>query len=230
MNGFKAGLALVLVLGLAGCSGGQVVGRAIEGTGSITGLLTGDGMGDKAMIPAAYDVSRVEISVPHTLRVSEANTFVPMADIVWHGDPLGDRYEQVRSIIDEAARRGTVDMTRGESVVVQIEVMRFHALTPKARYTFGGNFATRFLLTVRDAGTGQLVDGPRLVVADAPASGGQRAMEEEAQGITQRVVIVSHVAEVLRRELSRRLVPKSELGAGAVSRNSFQPAELGMMQ
>ena len=226
---FKAGLALAAMLMLGACGGANVVSRANDPTGSLTGILTGDNYGTMVRVEAAYNVQRIEVSVPHTLRVSEANTFVPIADIVWHGDPLGDRYEQVRSIIDEAARRGTAGMTKGEAVVVQIEMMRFHALTPKARYTFGGNFATRFLLTVRDAATGQIGDGPRLVVADCPAAGGQRAMEEEEQGMTQRVVIVDHVSGVLHRELSQRLVPRAE-AAQAVSRNAFQPSEIGIAQ
>lgn len=219
----KAGLGLALVLALAGCGENQLVGRAADPTGLATGLtVTGE------RVAAAWHVVKVEVNVPRSLRVSEENSFVPMADIVWHGDMLGDRYAQVQNIMAEAAARGTAGMKRGEAVVVQVDMLRFHALTPKARYTFGGNFATRFLLTVRDAHTGEVLDGPRLVVADCPASGGQKALAEEEAGITQRVVIVDHVAGVFAHELSTRAL--APLAAPVVSRNAFQPSDLGVMQ
>jgi len=216
-----AGWAMVAALMLAGCDGGTMVGRASDPSGLASGLFSGAA----PMVAAQYHVTRVDVVVPRTLRVSEENVYVPIADIVWHGDALGDRYDQVRSIMAEAAQRGTAGMRQGASVVVQVEIERFHALTPKARYTFGGNFATRFILTVKDARTGAVLDGPRLVVADCPASGGQRAMEEEAAGITQRMVIVDHVSGVFQRELSRRTAPAAA-EASVVSRNAFQPADL----
>ena len=222
----KAGLALVAALALAGCDAGQVVSRSAQTAGSVTGLL--GGAAGQVPVAASYNVTRIDVVVPRSLRVSEENTYVPRADIVWHGDAVGNRYEQVRSIMAEAANRGTAGMHSGTPVTVQVEIMRFHALTPKARYTFGGNFATRFLLTVRDARSGAVIDGPRVVVADCPAAGGQRAMEEEAAGITQRMVIVDHVSGVFQRELSRRIVlPGAE---AAVSRNAFQPSDLGLNQ
>ena len=103
-------------------------------------------------------------------------------------------------------------MTTGELVEADIELTRFHALTPKARYTTGGDFATRFVLDgCGDLATGQIVDGPRRVAADLLASGGERAMEEEAAGITEKVEIEDHVAKVIAHELSQRLVPKDQV-------------------
>lgn len=217
----KATLALMAALALGACAGPQMVGRAADGLGG-TGLVAAG-----QRVSAAYDVTRIDVVVPRSLKVSEENTFVPVADIVWHGDATGDRYAQVQSIISEAAERGTSGMASGQKVTVQVEVSLFHALTPKARYTFGGNFATRLLLTVRDAATGAVVDGPRLVVADCPAAGGQRAMAEEARGLTQRMVIVDHVSGVLARELSTR---PAAAPAPVVSRNAFQPSDLGLLQ
>jgi hypothetical protein len=145
----------------------------------------------------------VNVIVPHSLRVSEANTFVPVADIVWRGDPLGDRYQQVEAIFETAAWGATAQMHAGRAVVVDMEVTRFHCLTEKARYTIGGNHALHFDLTVRDAQTGQVLDGPRTVVADIKAAGGSRAIAEDQAGRTQKVVIIDRLTEVLRRELSQ---------------------------
>lgn len=221
----KAGWIVAALLALASCGEGQMVGRAIDDTGPMLGASRAVELGTP--VAAAYRVQRVNVIVPKTLEVSEENVFLPRADIVWHGDPIGDRHAQVKSVIDEAARRGVRGMTSGASVVVDIEILRFHALTPKTRYTVGGNFATRFLLTVKDARTGQVIDGPRLVVADCPASGGQKALDEERRGITERVVIVDHVSGVIARELSRRYV-SPEAAAQAVSRTAFQPSDLAL--
>lgn len=220
--------ALMAVLGLAACSGTPMVSRnALTDSPAVGGMIAGLSTGGMVVVSTAYRVKQINVSVPRTLRVSEANSFVPNADIVWHGDPLGDRYDQVTALITEAAQTGTAGMTTGQPVQVDIEITRFHALTMKARYTVGGNYATRFLLTVRDFATGEILDGPRPVVADIRASGGERAMEEEAAGITQKSVIEGRVAEVLARELSRRLVPAGSVPeAPAVSRNAFQPGDL----
>ena len=69
-----------------------------------------------------------------------------------------------------------------------------------------------------------MIDGPRPVVADDYGAGGQEAVAEEAAGLTQRVVIENRVAQVIRRELSERLVPAR--AAGQVSRSASAPEEL----
>lgn len=151
---------------------------------------------------AQYDVEAIRVTVPRSLKVSEANTFKPRADIVWRGEALGDRYQQVEAIFADAMTAGTSTMQKGRKVDIEVEVTRFHALTEKTRYTIGGMHEMRFLLTVRDAATGAVLQGPRDVVADVKASGGSAAIEEERQGRTQRVVTVERLAQVIRRELS----------------------------
>jgi hypothetical protein len=137
--------------------------------------------------------------------VSEANVFYPIADVVWRGEPRGDRYAQVERIFQEAAAEASGPMTHGRAVNVVIEVTRFHCLTEKTRYTVGGTHALHFTLTVTDAATGQVIDGPRAVVADIKASGGAQAIAEDQMGQTQRVVVVARLAEVIRRELSAQV-------------------------
>ncbi|MFZ9198075.1 MAG: DUF6778 family protein [Paracoccaceae bacterium] len=151
---------------------------------------------------ASYDIEAIRIEVPRSLTVSEANTFKPRADIVWRGDMLGDRHAQVTAIFQEAMTLGTAPLQTGLKADLEIEVTRFHALTEKTRYTFGGMHEMRFVLTLRDSATGQVLDGPREIVADIKASGGAAAIAEEQAGRTQRVVTVERLAQVIRQELS----------------------------
>ena len=112
-------------------------------------------------------------------------------------------------------------MTAGQAVILEAEVTRFHALTEKTRYTFGGMHSVKFRLTLRDAETGAVIDGPRLVSADIEAAGGVRAMAEDQAGRTQKVVIEEHLAEVIRAQLA---LP---VAAPLVSRNYIDPMRLG---
>ena len=110
-------------------------------------------------------------------------------------------------------------MTQGRPVKVVAQILKFHGVTPKTRATVGGNFGMHFYLTVMDATTGEVIDGPRLVVADTPASGGVRALREEQQGITQKSVVTARLVEVFDFELSRPAQgPDANL---AISRNDF---------
>jgi len=154
----------------------------------------------------SYSVAEVRVNVPETLRVSEANLYYPIADIVWRGDRYGNRYEQVAAIFEEGIGAGAAQLEGKRPVVAEIEVRRFHSLTEVARYTFGGVHSIKFMLTVRDAKTGDVIDGPRLVNADLDAFGGGRAVAAEREGLTQRVRIVRHLSDVIQRELMRPVV------------------------
>ena len=163
-----------------------------------------------------YDVRGVTITVPQTLIVSEANAFHPAADIVWRGEPVGDRHAQVRAILTEAMATGTAMMTKGPAVDVEVTLVRFHSVTEKTRYSVGGVHDMQFNLTVRDAGTGSIIDGPRLVIAGIEAAGGAAAIAEDAAGQTQRVVVLARLARAIRFELSRDVPPPgSDRLAGA---------------
>jgi hypothetical protein len=148
---------------------------------------------------APYAVREVRVTVPETLRVSEANVYYPIADIVWRGDPLGNRYKQVAAIFRDSIAKGTSDLTRGRPVVADMVVTRFHALTEKTRYSVGGVYSIKFDLTIRDAASGAVIEGPRPVNADIPAIGGTAALAEEMQGRSERVVIVEGLSQSIRR-------------------------------
>lgn len=193
---------------------------------SVAGASTIRGAGP-VVLSSQYDVVGLNINVPHTLRVSEANSFHPRADIVWHGDPYGDRYQQVAAIFRDAATAATGPMHQGRHVIVGIEVVRFHAVTDKTRYTVGGVHDLRFLLTVSDADTGQVIDGPRLVVADVKAAGGQAAQAEDRAGRTQRVVVTERLTEALRRELSAVVTDPAQVSRALMAVSPTAPETAG---
>lgn len=87
-------------------------------------------------------------------------------------------------------------------VVLEIEVTRFHALTEKARYTVGGVHALQFHMMLRDARTGEIYGEPKFIKADFKALGGNAAIRAEREGITQKVRITRHLANVIRTELT----------------------------
>ncbi|OJY27230.1 MAG: hypothetical protein BGP11_14155 [Rhodobacterales bacterium 65-51] len=203
-------IALGLAFGLSACGGG-VASRSGTTPGGITVATK-----NPVVMASKYDVQGIRVSVPRDLRVSEANMFYPIADIVWRGDVLGDRYTQVQAILEEGFAKGTAAMHQGPKVMLDVELTRFHSLTEKTRYTVGGVHSVHFILTVRDAATGAVIEKPRKVWADAKGAGGTRAIAEEAAGRTMRVVIEERLAEVIRQELS---IPIPESTA-PMSRNS----------
>ncbi|MFN4160089.1 MAG: DUF6778 family protein [Gemmobacter sp.] len=200
----KRMLAMGAVLALGACAGGEPVTRA-KGAGPVGFAAITEAAPGAAMLAPLYDVREVRVTVPRDLVVSEANLFYPIADIVWRGEQRGDRYSQVQQIFTESFGFGTAGMRNGPAVIVEAQVRRFHALTEKTRFTTGGVHSIRFDLTVRDAKTGAILDGPRFVIADVRASGGARAIAEDQAGRTQRVVIIENLSQIIRRELSRRL-------------------------
>lgn len=205
MNVWKKFATLGLALALSACVSSEPASRGVSddaltlasrGTGAIP-----QGEGPRIVAPL-YTVRGVQVDVPRDLSVSEANSYYPMADIVWRGDPVGDRYSQITAIFQAAAERATATMQGPREAVVSIRLVRFHGVTERTRYTVGGNHNMVFDLTVLDAATGAVIDGPRRIEADARAAGGQAAIAEEQAGRTQKVVVTEKLVETLRRELS----------------------------
>jgi hypothetical protein len=211
-SGWRKMAMVLAIAGLGGCAGPQDGSSSTQGTQGTQDARGGRGekQGPIYMI-AQYDVEDITVIVPRELVVSEANSFRPKADIVWRGEPIGDRHAQVEAILTEAMVEGTAMMTTGPKVDIEITLVRFHCLTERTRYTIGGLHAMQFDLTVRDAETGIIIDGPRRVIADVKASGGAKAIAEDAAGLTQRVVVSDRLARAIRFELSRPL-PASQGG------------------
>lgn len=209
-------IVLFAALGLSACvSGNDPATRGAMTSQADLSAANSQSAGSAAVgspaatiLAAQYDVEAIRVTVPRSLKVSEANTFKPRADIVWRGEPRGDRHAQVQAIFEEAMATGTAGMQKGQKVDIEIEVTKFHALTEKTRYTIGGMHEMVFLLTVRDAATGNIIEATREVNADIKASGGAAAIAEDQAGRTQRVVTVERLASVIRQQLSAPVSPE----------------------
>lgn len=219
MTAFRTFLPLGLALGLSACAD---IGTT-RFAGDAVSLATKQGpiAAQRKAIAIPLNVTQVVVTVPPSLRVSEADTWYPIADVVWRGEPRGNRLEQVQAIFDEAAAQGTAGLTSGVAVVAEVEVTRFHCVTEKTRNTIGGTHSMRFRLTIRDAATGAVLDGPRLVDADVKAAGGTRAIAEDYAGRTQRVVVVERLAQVLHDELDTLTADPSDFGLVLSSSDSI---------
>jgi len=200
-------LAIGLALGLSACASvSSVDSNAYYDTASRAAPVD-DTLNPSAEAPApvaigtSFKIVAVNVSVPDTLRVSEANRYYPSGDIVWREDPIGNRYEQVKAIVAAGLTQGVGGFNGEREVVLDVVVTRFHALTEKARYTIGGVHAIQFDMQLRDAQTGAILMAPHRVKADFDALGGNAAVAAEARGVTQKVRITNHLAFVIQQEL-----------------------------
>ncbi|MFZ1341139.1 MAG: DUF6778 family protein [Paracoccaceae bacterium] len=226
MKTVKSLVSLGLVLALSACVAPESASRSAGPDGvtlATQGRLAPMAVGKKVAI--ALNVTEVVIKVPSSLRVSEAETYYPNADVVWRGEPRGNRLQQVHAIFTEAARLGTGKLKSGLPVVAEVEVTRFHCVTEKTRNSIGGTHSMHFMLTIRHAETGEILDGPREVIADTKASGGSRAIAEDYAGRTQRVVVVERLAQVLQHELKALTVNPAKFGL-SVSMSETDPGAL----
>ncbi len=186
---------LGLALGVAGCANVDTVTRNAP-------LDLGNPAATVTQATRSYTVTDVRAVVPQSLRVSEANGYYPITDIVWRGDPLGDRHTQLEAIFEEAASRGAEKLTGDVPVVVDIELIRFHGVTERTRYSIGGVYNIIFTMTVRNATTGEIVEGPRRVEADLAAPGGLAAIHEDQTGQTEKVRVTDFLTMTLVKELT----------------------------
>lgn len=152
--------------------------------------------------PRDYRLETVRFAAPADLTVSEANSFYPVADIVWRGDPFGDRKAQISEIFETAIRQGAEGLNGDTPVIVDVTLARFHSLTERTRYSVGGVHSIKFDLTIRDAETGAVLEPTRRIDADLPGLGGQSAIMAEQRGETQKVRILAHLTAVFRDNLT----------------------------
>ena len=149
-----------------------------------------------------YSVDAIRFAAPADMRVSEANSYYPIADIVWRGDPLGNRLEQVSAIFQTSILGAGENLSGAVPVIVDVELVRFHSLTERTRYSVGGVHSIKFDLTVRDAATGEALEPTRRIDGDFAALGGYAALAADNQGQGQKVRITAHLTQLFTQELT----------------------------
>ena len=184
-----------LVLGMAACSD---TGMATRNAPLPT---LGLGVDGPRVVTRDYTVARMQFHAPDDLRISEGNGYYPFVDVVWRGDPVGDRIAQIGAIFETAMERGTADLDGATPVVVDIALKRFHGVTERTRFSVGGVYNMVFFLTVLDARTGAVIEPAREVVANLSAPGGNAALVAEMQGQTEKVRVTDYLTQVLHDEL-----------------------------
>lgn len=173
-----------LAFGAAGCSLGSEQG----GTA-------------RPVMLRSYDLRRLRFGALPDLVVSEEESFYPIADVVWRGDPVGPRIAQIGAMFEEAAARNQSILNGTVPVDVDITLVRFHGVTNRTRATVGGVYNIIFDLTVRDARTGAVIEPARRVVGNLDAPGGGRAAAQDTAGQTQKVRVTDFLTGLLRQEL-----------------------------
>lgn len=150
-------------------------------------------------VSSGWSLADLTVTVPASLKVSEARSIFPIGDIVWREDPAGDRYSQVAALLDAAATDGADELSGNRPINILLTVSRFHALTFEAerRLTRSGVHDIEFTAEVRDAATGELLKGPDFIEASLPALSGNEMIEARLRGETQASQISAHVAAVI---------------------------------
>ena len=120
-----------------------------------------------AEVTRNWRLDDVLIVVPSDLTVSHANTFAPNADIVWHGEPFGNRRAQVAAILKEGITLGTRELRGDRPVTITATLMRFHAVTPAAvGRAPAAVHNISYMIQVLDATTGDPLTEKQVVQAD----------------------------------------------------------------
>ncbi len=181
---------------LSGCSGGG------DPVSALLSISQADPRPvDVTQLPAMR-VTRWQVLVPETLTVSESNMIKPVADIVWRGDPFGDRHAQVQAIMEEGTARAAARMKGNLPVTVLITVKRFHALTEKTRYAYFGEHEIVFDLELRNSDSGDVVVPRYTVDATFRAYTQYEALDAERRGITQKSRILEQLEQRLFQEFT----------------------------
>ena len=146
-----------------------------------------------------WRLNNVAVSIPENLTVSNSNTLAPNADIVWHGEPFGDRKAQVAAIIDEGLSAGASDLDGDRPVTISVRVGTFHAVTPAAiSRSPAAVHNIGYAIQIFDSRTGEPLTEVQSISADLEAFVGASAISAAINGDTQRVRIVRHLAAVTR--------------------------------
>ncbi|MEM9474082.1 MAG: DUF6778 family protein [Pseudomonadota bacterium] len=149
-------------------------------------------------VTRSWTVNDVVVIVPERLTVAEApSRIIPDADIVWHGDPPGDRRAQVAAILDRGATVGVAELNGTKPVILELTLQQFHGVTPAAvsrapAAVHNIAFSARFTTT-----DGQALTYPTNLRADVDAIVGVAAVLASQQGNTQKYRVTNNIAKVV---------------------------------
>lgn len=198
MKLIKTIAALAVAAGLSACATVPTTETATRNAPEEAGLVSANLTAQSRN----WRLADVRVLVPAELKVSEANRYYPVGDIVWRGDPFGDRRSQVAKILDDGLTAGLTHLKGDREVYFDIQLKRFHSLSEKARAVTGGNHNIVYTLIVVDAQTGLALHGPIEMKVDLQAYGGDKAYAAERQGLTQKVRIQNHLASLMRKNFN----------------------------
>ncbi|MEM6634886.1 MAG: DUF6778 family protein [Pseudomonadota bacterium] len=171
---------------------------ALGGLGACAGTFETDyGVPLQAETTRNWNVVGISVDVPESLEISESDTFAPRADIVWHGDEVGDRREQIAAIVEEGVERGASGLNGSVPVTIGVRIVRFHGVTPRSINAAPGavhNIQMNAQVWSAD-GTTPLTQ-PELIIADLEALVGSAAIAAAEEGQTQKVRVTDHIARV----------------------------------
>lgn len=213
MKSIRIIAAVLITAGLSACSAPQLTTRnapfenvPTANVQQVAAPLAQQELPDVPKRPTAtapaYSIVDYEIKIPQRLKVSEANLFYPVADIVWRGDEYGNRKQQIGAIFQESINRAKPNLNGAQGVKLNITLNRFHSITEKTRYTVGGVHSISFFVTVTDSSTGEVLIQNRKVKADLEAFGGLRAIRSDKQGLTMKERLHRHLSRVIAAELT----------------------------
>lgn len=202
MTFIRIAISLAAAATLSACAsdGGGMVTRSNSGDMALFASMSG-AHGPVPLNPS-YKVTAIDVTVPQTLTVSEENGIKPRVDILWQEEAPGNRHAQVDAIVTDALKAGVGGLNGARAVKIEAVVTRFHALTKRTRYSYGGEHEIWMIIAVRDANTGELLEPARKIGFDLKVSADE-AMANEANGIYQKDEIDAAIRSMIRYEMTR---------------------------
>lgn len=200
--------SIAAALLMSACTGDVPASRSVaDWTLAVSHGAVDAKAGAQKVLMGHYVIKDVQVTVPQMLQVSEIKDD-RVADIVWQGEPMGNRHRQVSAMLSDAMQLVAAEMTDGPDVIVRIDVTRFYAggevprSVGKPRPKGGSTSSVYFTLSVIDEVTGEVLESPRAIVADISAGRAARAVGRTPRGGPARDDVIAALAQVLRRELS----------------------------
>lgn len=149
-----------------------------------------------------WSLRAVRVTAPKSLSVStDPNERYPKTKIVWWEDAPGDRHAQVERIVKDAVQRGAQQMRGNTGVFIDVQVLLFHAVTPRARQIGRSSWHDISLsVAVRDQRSGEVLANA-VLQPDLDALHGEAAAAAVARGETQKARISRQIAAVVQQWL-----------------------------